>query len=147
MFEFFLWLMVSDRAQHHCEPEDFIDDEDKLDAELDDEPERLRDKIRQACVDADLNFDLLTLRNTYAGIAVSAGFARNHALPQGTEQRFLQKLASTAPTTYGVIYALDSDREGARGEFNVFKLANREVRETTELLVPEMSAGNNGGRS
>jgi hypothetical protein len=140
MFEFFIWLMVSDRSRHHWEPMPFVEqDEDRLDMELDAEPERLRDKIRHACADAGLNFDVLTLRDTYAGIAVSAGFGRNHALPSGTERRFLTRLASLAPTTYGVIYTLDTDKKDASGEFNVLKLANQEVRETTEILVPKVT--------
>ncbi|MBY0283370.1 MAG: hypothetical protein K2W81_05340 [Sphingomonas sp.] len=140
MFEIFIWLMVSDRRQHHWEPMSFSEaDEQRMDVELDFEPERLRDKVRLASAYAGLSFDVLTLRDTYAGVAVSAGFGRNHALPTGTERQFLEHLASSAPTTYGVIYTRDSDEGDVHGEFKVIKLANQQISETFEILVPNVA--------
>ncbi len=133
MFEFYLWLMVSDRPEHHWEPIPFHED----DASDPEEYDRLREKVKQACDASGIGFHVLNLNMTHGGLAVCAGFARNHALPPDTERRFLEQLSSLAPTTYGVIYCLDTDQNDARGEFNVLKLANQEIGETKEILVPQ----------
>ncbi len=135
MFEFYLWLMVSDRPEHHWEPIPFHED----DASDPTEHDRLREKVTLACEASGVGVHVLNFNMTHGGLAVCAGFARNHPLPEGTERRFLEQLASLAPTTYGVIYSLDTDQADARGEFNVLKLANQEIRQTKELLVPPKS--------
>lgn len=133
MYELFLWLMVSDSSAAHWEPP--IDDDDYEEGAHDRESARLHEKIREACIEAGIAFDLLNLRTTDGGIAVSAGFARNHALAAGTERNFLEYIAMSAPSTYGVIYYQDTEKDGPGGVFNVLKLANHQITESVERLV------------
>src|SRR4051812_44634922 len=119
MFECYIWLMLSDRRWPHWEPwselglsdeemEAFEREEDLLDET---EFERLSDKMRRACSEAGLNFDLFNLYPTYGGVAATAGYGRNHAWRAGEAETFLRVVSELAPATYGVIYALDSDRD------------------------------------
>jgi hypothetical protein len=134
MYELFLWLMVNDDAVPHWVPisADGEDDGDDYGTMI----ARLREKIREACSASGIDFDLLQLRSTDGGMAVSAGFARNHPLGSGVEKHFLECIAKAAPATYGVIYWQDTDKDEPGGEFNVLKLANGEVTESLEWLVP-----------
>ncbi|MEG3143780.1 Imm7 family immunity protein [Sphingomonas sp. RT2P30] len=144
MFECFIWLMVSDQRWPHWKPwselglseeemEKFEIEQDLLDES---KFERLSDKLRRACDEGGLNFDLFNLHSTYGGIAATAGYGRNHAWSAGTLETFLRAVSTLAPATYGVVYALDSDRDDVAGEFDVWKLAHQKVTRTTDLLVP-----------
>ena len=138
VFEIYLWLMVSDAPEHHWESMPFTEDEQEFDREealRETAPERLQEKIGQACVGAGMALDALTLKMTDGGMIATMAFARNHPLVAGTERRFLERIAELAPASYGVIYALDTDKEAPRGEFDVLKLANGRVVATKEMLV------------
>jgi hypothetical protein len=144
MYEFYLWLMVSDLREHHWEPIDLDDDEfEKERALRANEFTRLREKIKQACEVSGVAFDALVLHQTDGGVIVIGGFTRNHAYVGGVERHFLEALASSAPTTYGVLYTLDTEHlDPPRGEFSVFKLANQTVVESSELLVRDVGPRN-----
>jgi|CXWL01.1.fsa_nt_gi hypothetical protein len=138
MFEFYLWLMVNDGPQHHWEPMPFTEDEDEFwreDAWLAASPQRLREKMKRACEETGVRFEILTLRSTDGGTIVSAAFAQNHPMSAGIERRFLEAVAVLAPSSYGVVYTLNTDTVEPRGEFDVLKLANGRVTESRELLV------------
>ncbi|MGE0742749.1 MAG: Imm7 family immunity protein [Hyphomonadaceae bacterium] len=138
MFEFYLWLMVDDGPQHHWEPMPFTEDEDEFwreEAWLEAKPQRLREKLGQACEQTGLRFENLTLRSTFGGTIVSAAFAQNHPMSAGLERRFLEAVAALAPSSYGVVYTLNTDTAEPLGEFDVHKLANGKVTESRELLV------------
>jgi hypothetical protein len=98
--------------------------------------ERLRAKTAEAWSVIFDSTELLTFRMTNGGLAVTAGFARNHPPGLGIERHFLEKIALLAPATYGVLYAQDSDTDGPGGKFQVLKLANGTIAETEEQLVP-----------
>ncbi|MBX3431282.1 MAG: hypothetical protein KF779_16975 [Hyphomonadaceae bacterium] len=98
-------------------------------------PQRLREKLSQAYDQTGLRFKTLTLRSTFGGTIVIAAFAQNHPMSEGIERRFLEVVAALAPSSYGVIYTLNTDTEVPRGEFNVLELANGKVVESRELLV------------
>ncbi|HRE44636.1 MAG TPA: Imm7 family immunity protein [Terricaulis sp.] len=138
MFEFYLWLMVDDGPQHHWEPMQFTEDEEEFwreDAWRDARPERLRKKLEQACEQTGLRFENFTLRGTHGGTIANAAFAQNHPMSAGIERRFLEAVAARAPSSYGVIYTLNTDTAEPRGEFDVLKLANGKVTQSRELLV------------
>lgn len=105
------------------------------DAWLEAAPERLREKLSRACEQTGLRFENLTLRSTFGGTIASAAFAQNHPMSAGIERRFLEAVAALAPSSYGVIYTLNTDTAEPRGEFDVLKLANGKVTESRELLV------------
>jgi hypothetical protein len=131
MFECFLWLMASDLKEHHWAPSDEDPAEDGM-------FERVRGKIEEACKASGVPFELLQIRHTWGGAAVSAGYGGNHGAPE-RQRKFLEEVAQRAPSTYGVIYMMDSERDDARGEFMVLKLANQKISESYELLVPQSS--------
>jgi len=138
MFEFYLWLMVNDAPQHHWEAMPFVEDEKEFwreDDWLEAMPQRLHEKLSQACEQTGLRFENLTLRSTFGGTIVIAAFAQNHPMSAGIERRFLEAVAALAPSSYGVIYTLNTDTAEPRGEFDVLKLANGKVLESRELLV------------
>jgi hypothetical protein len=138
MFEFFLWLMVSDWPRHHWQEDPYPADEEAYAQEesmLDTSWERLNEKLRQACDHAGMNFENFNCRDAAGGVAVTAGFTRNHAFQDGIERQFLEELIELAPTTYGVLYTHDTDRENPDGEFTVLKVGNGKVIESREYLV------------
>jgi hypothetical protein len=145
MFEFYIWLMISDGDFPHWTPDEYtgLSDEeiDKLEEKEEqlkrNEFERLSEALRQACADVPLAFDLFKIKSSDGGLIATAGHSSNHgsrAVPW--IRKFMELLAAKAPATYGVAYMLDTDRGPPIGNFDVLKLAHQTITQTTDLLVP-----------